>query len=121
MLTKGDLGAIQKMFDSLRNEMNERFVNVDQKFVNMGQKFVTVDERFAGVNESFASVDKRFVNLDNKIDRFSNLLQKNTDELVELITIGFNAQDAGFNRIEKVLVNHEKRIGSLEKTIFKTN
>ena len=49
------------------------------------------------------------------------LIQKNTDNLIELITTGFNIQDAGFSKTDKVLNNHEKRIGLLEEKNFKTN
>lgn len=54
------------------------------------------------------------------VSRIKELIQQNTDELVELINTGFNAQDAGFSKIEKILVNHEKRIGILEENNFKT-
>ncbi|MFH0772910.1 MAG: hypothetical protein V1922_01195 [bacterium] len=56
----------------------------------------------------------------SKID-ISELIQKNTDSLVELITTGFHMQDSGFNKTNTVLNNHEGRIGILEKKAFNTN
>ncbi|PIY69217.1 hypothetical protein COY90_01655 [Candidatus Roizmanbacteria bacterium CG_4_10_14_0_8_um_filter_39_9] len=55
------------------------------------------------------------------ITKVGEMIQKNTDELVELINTGFNAQDVGFSKIDKILVNHEKRIGILEEKSFKSN
>lgn len=54
------------------------------------------------------------------IAKVGEMIQKNTDELVELITTGFNAQDVGFSKIDKILINHEKRINTLEENNFKT-
>ena len=59
MLTKGDLLAIQKMFNTSRKQADKKF------------------------------------------DGLSNRLQKNTEELVELITTGFNLNEERFVRIEK--------------------
>lgn len=72
MLTKSDLAAIQKMFDSSRKETNLKFLNIDKKF---------------------AAIDK-------KIDNLSKGLQNTTEELVELITTGFNLNEERFGRIE---------------------
>lgn len=72
MLTKDDLSAIQKMFDSSRRETNARF----------------------------DSVDKRF-------DQLSNTIHKSTNDLIELITDGFNLTD--------------KRLERLENKVFGTN
>lgn len=79
MLTKDDLFAIQKMFDSSRRETNARFDGMDKKLV---------------------SIDKRF-------DQLSNTLHKSTNDLIELITDGFNLTD--------------KRLERLENKVFGTN
>lgn len=86
MLTKSDLAAIQKMFDFSKKETNERFDRMDKRFED---------------------IDERFDRMDKKIDALSNSLCKSTDDLVELITIGFNS--------------YEKRVGRIEETVFKTN
>lgn len=72
MLTKDDLSAIQKMFDSSRRETNARFDGVDKRF-----------------------------------DQLSNTLHKSTNDLIELITDGFNLTD--------------KRLERLENKVFGTN
>ena len=81
MLTKDDLTAIQRMFDSSKNETNEKFINMDKK-----------------------------------IDNISNRLQKNTEDLIELITTGFNAAnyDLRFQKQDDILDDHETRIAHLE-------
>ena len=86
MLTKDDLSAIQKMFDSLKGETDARFDIVDKKF--------------DGINKKFVGMDKRFDNL-------SDNLHKSTNDLVELITNGFNLT--------------EKRIERIEEKVFGTN
>ncbi|MFA5770194.1 MAG: hypothetical protein WC894_01705 [Patescibacteria group bacterium] len=92
MLTKGDLAAIQSMFDSLKKETNKRLENMDKKFTS-------------------------------KFDDLSNRLQKNTGELIELITYGFNASnyDSRLQEQNNILDNHEKRIGRIEEKTFKAN
>lgn len=52
-----------------------------------------------------------------KID-IKEMIQENTNSLVELITAGFHMQDAGFNKSDKMLNNHEQRIGALERKFF---
>lgn len=49
------------------------------------------------------------------ISKVGEMLQRNTDFLVELITTGFNIQDAGFDKANKVLSNHEKESEHLRK------
>ena len=86
MLTKVDLSAIQKMFDESKKETSERFTTMDKRFDRM---------------------DKRLDSMDKKIDNLSDRLQKNTEELIELITAGFNS--------------YNKRMLRIEEKVFKTN
>lgn len=92
MLTKKDLTVLNTMFRDAKKEITEQ---------------VTLQVTEQVTSQVFSKV--------------RDLLQRNTDHLVELITTGFNIQDAGFDKTDKSLSNHEKRIGALEKTIFKTN
>ena len=93
MLTKVDLSAIQKMFDESKKETSERFT--------------TMDKRFDRMDKRFDRMDKRLDSMDKKIDNLSDRLQKNTEELIELITAGFNSYD--------------KRMLRIEEKVFKTN
>lgn len=83
MLTKSDLSAIQKMFDVSRRETNQRFGEMDEKFTGIDKRFDDMDKKFEG-----------------KFDKLSNQLQKNTEELIELINSGFNSYEERFERIE---------------------
>ena len=100
MLTKSDLAAIQKMFDFSKKETNERFDDIDKRFESIDKRFESMDERFDGIDKRLDGIDKRF-------DDLLNSLYKSTDELVELITIGFNS--------------YEKRIKRIEEVVFKIN
>ncbi len=93
MLTKGDLTAIQRMFDSSKKETNE--------------KFISMDKRFDGMNKRLDNMDKRLDELTIRVDGLANSLQKNTEELVELISAGFDS--------------YEKRMQHVEEKVFKTN
>lgn len=77
MLTKSDLAAIQKMFDISKKG---------------------TDEKFAGIDKRFEEMDKKFT---SKFDFLLDRIDKNTGELVELITSGFNSYEERFRRLEK--------------------
>lgn len=81
--TKEDFVVIQGMFDSSRKETNERFQTMNERFDKMDKKF------------------------EGKFDKLSDQLQQNAEDLIELITAGFNS--------------YEVRIGQIEEEVFKTN
>ena len=97
MLTKGDLTAIQKIFDSSKKETNEKFSSIDERFDSMDKRFESMDKKF----------ESKIDGLSGRVDELADRLQKNTEELIELITTGFNS--------------YEERFRRLEKEVFKTN
>ena len=109
MLTKGDLTAIQRMFDLSKNETNERFDRMDKRFES-------IDERFESIDERLDHMDKKIDNLADTVKNLSNSLRKNTEDLIELITAGFKASnyDSRLQGQDNILDNHEKRISHLE-------
>ena len=116
MLTKKDLGVLEAMFTDAKREIAEQVTSkVIAKVVPQVTARVVPQVTAQVTSQVTAQVTSQL------FSKVGEMLQRNTDHLVELITTGFNAQDAGFNRIDKILINHEKRIGTLEKTIFKTN
>lgn len=116
MLTKKDLGVLETMFKDAKKEISEQVTSqVVAKVVPQVISRVVPQVTAQVTSQVTAQVTSQL------ILRVSEMLQRNTDHLVELITTGFNIQDAGFDKADKVLSNHEKRIGTLEKTIFKTN
>ena len=100
MLTKGDLAAIQRMFDSSKKETNEKFISMDKRFDGMDKRLDNMDKRLDNMN-------KRLDELTIRVDGLANSLQKNTEELVELISAGFDS--------------YEKRMQHVEEKVFKTN
>ena len=61
------VGPMNRGFDDLRAEMNQRF---DQQHKYMDSRFDAVDQRFAAVDQRFESVDQR---LDRLTDEVSEL------------------------------------------------
>ena len=59
-----------------------------------------IQRMFDGVDKRFNTMDKRLDCMDKKIDNLSKGLQNTTEELVELITTGFNLNEERFGRIE---------------------
>jgi len=96
MLTKKDLSLIQGMLDaskqSIVNDTMVRMVPVVQSIVE----------------STIESTVKK-------------LLEKNTNDLIELITVGFHMQDDGFRKSDTILRNHEERILGLEKKTVTMN
>ncbi len=116
MLTKKDLGVLETMFKDAKREITEQVTSqVIAEVVPQVTAQVVPQITALVVPQVTAQVTSQL------ISKVGEMLQRNTDFLVELITTGFNIQDAGFDKANKVLSNHEKRIGALEKTIFKTN
>lgn len=69
---------------------------------------------------------KKFVTKDDLKDELKGFatkedLRKSTDELVDLITVGFGRVDKALERLEEhddILDNHEHRLDKLEDEIF---
>jgi len=73
--------AVDKRFDSLIREMNQRFEAVDKRFEAVDQRFEAVDLRFEAVDQRFEAVDQRFDSLIREMNqRFEAL-----DKRIELI------------------------------------
>ena len=74
--------------------------------------------------KEFSGLDNKVTQMDKKIDNLSDRLQKNTEDLVELITTGFNSLEKSLSRINEqgsILNDHEKRIERIEEKTFKAN
>jgi len=107
MLTKGDLAAIQRMFDSSKKETNEKFISMDKRFDGMDKRLDNMDKRLDNMDKRLDNMNKRLDELTIRVDGLANSLQKNTEELVELISAGFDS--------------YEKRMQHVEEKVFKTN
>lgn len=71
--------------------------------------------------KEFRGLDSKVTQMDKKIDNLSDRLQKNTEDLIELITTGFNSLEKSSFRINSILNDHEKRIELIEEKAFKAN
>lgn len=73
----------------------------------MKEIFPTKEDFDHKLKKELASLEMK---LDSKINRLDRKIDKNTEDLIELITSGFHTQQSGFD-------NHERRISRLEKAI----
>jgi hypothetical protein len=81
---------------ALREEMIERFEQVDARFEQIDQRFDQVDERFEQVDERFEQVDERFERVERRIeDGFAAV----TQQLVEQRAY----TEFGYERLDKTL------------------
>jgi len=105
MITDADIKKMKAVFAT-----KEDIKLLSNKFE---AKFATKDEMNDG-----------FINMDKKIDNLSDRLQKNTEDLIELITTGFDSLEKSSSRIneyDSILDDHEKRIERIEEKAFKAN
>lgn len=101
MLTKGDLSAIKTIVkDEVRTIVKDEVKTSVKSEMKVAKKEI--------ISEVTTQVTTEVVS------QVKILIQENTDQLVELITAGFNAQQTGFD-------NHEHRIVRLEKVAFSTS
>ena len=115
-----------------KQEMNERFEQVDARFAQVDERFAQVDERFAQVDERFAQVDERFEQVDERFERMARVLadkadkkdievvQQKLDKLLE----GMDSQIMQLDIIRTeqyatsaTLDRHEQRLEKLEANI----
>ena len=108
-----------------KQEMNERFEQVDARFAQVDERFAQVDERFAQVDERFEQVDERFERmarvLADKADKKDiEVVQQKLDKLLE----GMDSQIMQLDIIRTeqyatsaTLDRHEQRLEKLEANI----
>lgn len=68
--------------------------------------------------EDLEKIEKKIKALELKM---STNLQRSTDQLVDLITVGFSRTDKALERLEEhedILNNHEHRLDKMEDKIF---
>jgi methyl-accepting chemotaxis protein len=85
--------------------------------------FATKKE-FSGLDNKVAQLDNKVTQMDKKIDNLADNLQNNTEDLIELITTGFDSLQKSSSRIneqDSILNDHEKRIERIEEKAFKAN
>jgi tetrahydromethanopterin S-methyltransferase subunit G len=123
MLTQQDLKAIGQLIDNkLANDIaaiQTRLADLERSkpdslaYVRLFNLVSKVETRMAALEHKVSKaatkdeMNKRFESMDKKIDNLSDRLQKNAEELVELITAGFHS--------------YKKRMERLEEKVFKTN
>lgn len=54
-------------------------------------------------------------------NELTTIMQKSTDDLIELINTGIHLQEKHNNKIDCLVDNHEYRISTLEKKTFTAN
>lgn len=97
-LTKDDAKAFATKEDlkSFATKDDLKLLATKEDLKLLSDKFET---KFA-TKEDFNDSSKRFDSMDKRIDALANSQQKNTEELVELITSGFKLNEERFDRLE---------------------
>ena len=71
---------VDKHFDTSRQDMLERFSQVDKRFSQVDKRFEQVDKRFEQVDKRFEQVDKRLEKVIESIDNLGNKLDKRDEQ-----------------------------------------
>ena len=100
MLSKSDLLAIKTI--------------VKDEISGVKKEVSGLKDDVSGLKNEFSSLRDDVSGLKDDVTSLKTEMKKNNDELIELITIGFNLQHTNFS-------DHEQRISKLEKHTFKSN
>lgn len=101
MITDADIKKMKAVF-ATKDDLKSFATKEDLK------SFATKEDlKSFATKGDLKSLDKRLDQMDKKFDNLANNQQRNTEELVELITSGFNA--------------YEKRISHIETEVFNAN
>ena len=80
-----ELRALGQRITDLKENMDERFAQVDNHFREVNRRLVEfkgyMDERFAQVDRRFSEVDRRFVELKEDVDKRFDGVDKRFDKL----------------------------------------
>ena len=109
MITDADIKKMKEVFATKEDlkSFDKKFESIDKRFDDIDNRFIGIDKKFVSIDKRFESIDKRFDKMDQKIDNLAKSQQKNTEELIELITGGFNS--------------FEERIVHIEEKVFSAN
>ena len=112
MLTKQDLKQLQAMLD----QQHKHFLNKKDLTAAMKQQR---DEILSTTKSDLTAAMKQ--QKKDIIDELKDIIQKNTDDLIDLITTGFNIQSREHKINSDCLNDHEYRIKSIEKKVYSAN
>ena len=99
---------VDKHFDTSRQDMLERFTQVDKRFEQVDKRFEQVDKRFEQVDKRFEQVDKRFEQVDKRFDEF----RKDMKERFEQVDKRFEQVD---KCLERIIVSIDNLGSKLDK------
>ena len=106
--------------DQRFDQVDQRFIQVDQRFDQVDQRFIQVDQRFDQVDQRFIQVDQRFDQVDQRLDSIDNRLSwlekhEESDIIATLMVINNKVNDLHemFRSVSEVLGDHELRIRAL--------
>jgi len=107
-LMKARAEAVDKRFESLIGEMNNRFESVDQRFESVDQRFESVDQRFESL---IGEINNRFESLTREMNnRFESLTREMNNR--------FESVD---QRFESLIREMNKRFEAIDQRIDQQN
>jgi len=97
---------VDKHFGASRQDMLERFTQVDKRFEQVDKRFEQVDKRFEQVDKRFEQVDKRFEQVDKRFEQ----VDKRFDEFRSDMKERFEQVDKRFEQVDKRFEQVDKRL-----------
>ncbi len=111
--------AMDKRFEALIKQMNERFESMDKRFEylikQMNERFESMDKRFESMDKRFESMDKRFESMDKRFES----MDKRFEYLIKQMNERFESADKRFEAIETHFHEIKIMLKSLQKTLGK--
>ncbi len=101
--------AIDKRFEDLIKQMNERFEAVDKRFEAVDKRFETLIKQ---MNERFEAVDKRFETLIKQMNERFEAVDKRFETLIKQMNERFEAVD---KRFEALIKQMNERFKAMDK------
>jgi chaperonin cofactor prefoldin len=130
MRTEQTLISFQKntneRFESLRNELNAKFENIDVKFEGINDKFEGINDKFEGINDKFEGINDKFESQQKQLDNMYVLLFFILGSIMSLI--GFVIYDRRTaikpvthkqETMEKILVDYSRKHSDLAEILKK--
>jgi chromosome segregation ATPase len=120
----GILNQISARLSSLENhfELHEGYfrgleTRVSSGFTRVDSRFEQIDSRFEQIDSRFEQIDSRFEHLDSRLESIDERLAAGINQITQRLDLMAGRQVDTQLRLASELVDHEKRIRTLEDKI----
>jgi len=88
---------INQKLTSMENKFNKKFDEIDQKFIEVDQRFDKMDQKFIEIDQRFDVMDQKFIEIDQRFDK----IEKTMDQMNHKIDQGFYNGNQRLDRLNK--------------------